>query len=243
MMVDPSQPSSAVPVPVAIVTGAASGIGAAIAAELQERGWGVAGFDLRPSTGCALSFELDVTDLEQVERAVATVEAQLGPIGAAISAAGYYEMTVISEVTAEQWRRMLAVHLGGFMHLSRAVLPGMVERGAGSLVAIGSELAVGGGGTGDAHYSAAKGAMLGLMRTLAVEMAPKGVRVNAVAPGPTDTPLLAPDSPWRHPDYLNTLPIQRLASVQEVALCAAFLVEQGLFCVGETLNPNAGAVI
>jgi NAD(P)-dependent dehydrogenase (short-subunit alcohol dehydrogenase family) len=70
-----------------------------------------------------------------------------------------------------------------------------------------------------------------------------GVRVNAVAPGPTDTPLLPVDSPWRDPLYLRTLPIGRLASPEEVALCVAFLIDAGTFCVGETLNPNSGAVI
>ena len=118
----------------------------------------------------------------------------------------------------------------------------MLDRGAGSIVAITSELAVG-GGDGDAHYAAAKGAVIGFVRSLAAEVAPAGVRVNAVAPGPTDTPLLAPDSPWRAPDYLETLPIRRLGSPEEVALCVAWLVEEGTFCVGEVLGPNAGAVI
>jgi NAD(P)-dependent dehydrogenase (short-subunit alcohol dehydrogenase family) len=70
-----------------------------------------------------------------------------------------------------------------------------------------------------------------------------GVRVNAVAPGPTDTPMNPPDSPWRAPEYLNTLPLRRLATAEEVALCIAFLADEGTFCVGEVLNPNAGAVI
>ena len=69
------------------------------------------------------------------------------------------------------------------------------------------------------------------------------MRVNAVAPGPTDTPLLAADSPWRAPEYLASLPIGRLTSPEEVALCVAFLLDSGSFFVGETLNPNAGAVI
>ena len=77
----------------------------------------------------------------------------------------------------------------------------------------------------------------------AAEVAPAGVRVNAVAPGPTDTPLLPDDSPWRAPDYLATLPLRRLVHPDEVARCVAFLVDEGTFCVGEVLNPNAGAVI
>ena len=100
-----------------------------------------------------------------------------------------------------------------------------------------------GGGSQDAHYAAAKGAIIGVVRSLAAEVAADGVRVNAVAPGPTDTPLLAPHSPWRAPAYLTTLPLRRLGSPEEVALCVAYLIDEGGFCVGEVLNPNSGAVI
>ncbi|WP_341952754.1 SDR family oxidoreductase [Salinibacterium sp. TMP30] len=227
---------------VAIVTGAAGGIGAAAAAELESRGWIVAGFDLRPSPQCFFDACVDMSDPEEVKAAVVRVERELGPIAAAVSAAGYYEMMPVSDITLDHWRRMLAVHVGGFVNLSRAVMSGMIAAGSGSIVAIASELAIG-GGSHDAHYAAAKGAMLGLVRSLAAESAPSGIRVNAVAPGPTDTPLLAADSPWREPEYLATLPLGRLSSPEEVAICIAFLLDEGTFCIGETLNPNAGAVI
>ena len=177
-----------------------------------------------------------------VRHAVERIENEVGPVQAAVSVAGYYEMIPLTEITREQWERMLAVHLGGLVNLTRATLPGMVERRDGAIVAIASELAVGGGAE-DAHYAAAKGAILGLVRSLAPEVAPAGVRVNAVAPGPTDTPLLEPDSPWRAPAYLDTLPIKRLGSPEEVALCVGWLIDEDNFCVGEVLNPNAGAVI
>ncbi|WAB82521.1 SDR family NAD(P)-dependent oxidoreductase [Microcella daejeonensis] len=228
---------------IAVVTGTASGIGRSIALELRSTGWRVAGIDLRDSPDCDLGLIADVTDADAVAAAVAAVESQLGPITGAVSAAGYYEATPVDAVTDAQWRRMLRVHLGGFLHLTRATLPGMLARESGAIVAITSELAVGGGGPGDAHYSAAKGALQGMMRSLAVEVAPRGVRVNAVAPGPTDTPLLAADSPWRAPEYLQTLPTGRLTRPEEVALCAAYLLDAGTFCVGETLHPNSGAVI
>jgi 2-hydroxycyclohexanecarboxyl-CoA dehydrogenase len=226
----------------AVVTGGASGIGQAVVSELGSRGWAVAGFDLQPCAAADHSVQVDVTDADAVDHAVRDVESRLGPVTAAVNVAGYYEMLPFSDITPNQWQRMLRVHLAGTANLARATLPTMLSHGEGSFVAIASELAVGGGAE-DAHYAAAKGAILGLVRSLAAEVAPRGVRVNAVAPGPTDTPLIGPDSPWRAPDYLATLPLQRLVTPEEVALCVAFLVDEGTFCVGEVLNVNAGAVI
>jgi len=229
------------PARIAAVTGAASGIGAAIAAELSNRGWRIAGLDLRHSDWDA-SYEIDVADADSVAQAVDDIERDLGPLDAVVSAAGHYAMIPVANIEPADWQRMLRVHLGGAMHLARAATPGMVQRGSGSIVAITSELAIG-GGAGDAHYAAAKGALIGLVRSLAAELAPHGVRVNAVAPGPTDTPMLAADSPWRDPGYLATLPLGRLVAPEEVALVVAFLIEEGTFATGEIVSPNAGAVI
>lgn len=229
------------PAPVVAVTGAGSGIGSAIAAELSQRGWRIAGLDLQHS-GFDVSYQLDVADHGAVAHTIAGIERDMGPVSAVVSAAGHYAMIPVAEIEQSDWTRMLRVHLGGAANLARAVIPGMVARGSGSIVVITSELAIGGGG-GDAHYAAAKGALIGLVRSLAAELAPHGVRVNAVAPGPADTPMLASDSPWRDPDYLATLPLGRLVAPEEVALVAAYLVEEGTFVTGEIVSPNAGAVI
>ncbi|SEG62347.1 NAD(P)-dependent dehydrogenase, short-chain alcohol dehydrogenase family [Thermomonospora echinospora] len=227
---------------VAVVTGAASGIGAATVTELSQRGWTTVGLDLRPSTGAHHAVTLDVSDPAQVRAAICRIERELGPVEAAVCAAGHYAIVPLADIGWTEWLRMLRVHLGGLLNVCRAVVPGMVARGHGTIIGFTSDLAVG-GSDGDVHYSAAKGTVIGLVRALAAELAPSGVRVNAIAPGPTDTPLLAPDSPWRRPSYVRMLPAGRLVSPEEVALSVAYLVEEGTFCVGEVLSPNSGSVI
>ena len=237
-MSDSSAPAKT---PIAIVTGAASGIGAAIVAELKDRGWLVAGFDLKPATSdCDII--VDMSDLHAVAKGVNDVRQALGEIDAAVSAAGYYEMIPAADITEQQWNRMLNVHLGGAFNLAQAVIPSMVEMKSGAFVGVTSELAIG-GGSEDAHYAAAKGAIIGLIRSLATEVSGSGVRVNGVAPGPTDTPLLAADSPWRAPEYLATLPSRRLAKPEEIAYVVGYLIEEATFTSGEIISPNSGAVI
>ncbi len=226
---------------VALVTGAASGIGRQIAARLAGAGWRTTGLDLERSD-TDLPVQADVTDPSAVEAAVARAEAELGPVSVLVTAAGVYDMVPVGEIDAARWRRMLELHLGGTVNACRAVLPGMLAAGEGVIVTVSSELAIS-GGNGDAHYVAAKGAVIGLTRSLGAELAPHGIRVNSVAPGPTDTPLLAPDSPSRDPAYLATLPLGRLVSPDEVADTVRYLVEEGSYFAGQVVSPNAGAVI
>jgi 2-hydroxycyclohexanecarboxyl-CoA dehydrogenase len=228
--------------PTAFITGAASGIGAACAALLRSHGWRIAGIDLNPSD-TDLVVLVDVTDRTGVAAAADAAVREFGQIDLAVSAAGYYEEGIdVAEITRAQWDRMLEVILGGTIHTAAAVLPHMLRRGQGAIVAISSELALGGSIT-DLHYVAAKGAVLGFVKSLALEVAETGVRVNAVAPGPTDTPLLTRDSPWRKPEYLATLPLGRLVTPGEVAHAVHYLAVEGSMYCGEVLSPNAGAVI
>lgn len=228
--------------PVAVVTGAASGIGAAAAAALRRRGYRVGALDLSGDADADVAVAVDVSDHTAVAAAVAQIRDRLGPVSALVTSAGYYEMALIDQIDAASWQRMLRVHLGGLFNATRACLPDMLAAGSGAVVAVASELAVGGGDQ-ESHYVAAKGAIIGLVRSLAAEVAGAGVRVNAVAPGPTDTPLLSDDSPWRAAEYLDTLPLRRLATPAEVARCVEYLICDATFSVGDVVNVNSGAVI
>jgi 2-hydroxycyclohexanecarboxyl-CoA dehydrogenase len=229
-------------VPVAVITGAASGIGAACALLLGERGWRTAGLDLNDSK-TDLPARVDVTDQDAVRAAIETAVQRFGRIDLLVTAAGYYEEGIdVTAISRQQWDRMLAVILGGTASTFAAVLPHMLQRGQGAMIAISSELALAGSAT-DLHYVAAKGAVLGLVKSLAMEVASTGIRVNAVAPGPTDTPLLSGDSLWRKAGYLATLPLGRLVTPEEVARTVYYLATEGSMYCGEVLSPNAGAVI
>lgn len=227
---------------VALVTGAASGIGAAVAARLTADSWNVAGLDLAPANGVALSLQGDVADRGAVESAVQRAVDELGPVELLVTAAGVHHMVPFDAIDEPEWRRMLSVHLGGTVNPCTAVVTPMREAGRGCIVTISSELALS-GGDGEAHYAAAKGAVIGFTRSLGAELAPHGVRVVSVAPGPTDTPLIGEDSFAREEEYLSTLPLRRLVRPEEVADTVAFVANEGTYFAGQVISPNAGAVI
>jgi NAD(P)-dependent dehydrogenase (short-subunit alcohol dehydrogenase family) len=202
----------------------------------------VAGLDLHQSDGVDLAVEVDVTDVEAVAAAVTRVEAELGPVEVLVTAAGIYEMAPVDEIDDARWDRMLRVNVSGTATVLAAVLPHLVQRGRGAVVTISSDLGVG-GSQGDAHYATTKGAIAGLTRALATEVAGTGVSVNSVAPGAADTPMLEATSPWRAADFLETLPVRRLVQPREIAAAVLFLVEAGPAISGQVVSPNAGATI
>lgn len=225
---------------VAVVTGAASGIGAAVCSALSSSGWTVCGVDLRRVEHAEHSVSCDVSDPHAVKAAFARLRGLAGPVSALVTAAGHYEQIPVSDISEDRWSRMMRVHIGGLLNPVREVLPFMIERRDGAIVAISSELGIG-GTESEAHYSAAKGAILGFVRSLGAEVAKHGVRVNAVAPGPTDTPLLP--AAQRTPEYLASLPARALGRPEDIAQAVQFLVDEGGFCFGEVISPNMGAVI
>lgn len=226
---------------VAVVTGAASGLGAAVAATLLADGWLVAGLDLHPSE-TTLSLIADVTDSARMRVALGRTIERFGAVDALVTVAGIYEESAPDDITTARWDRMFAINVGGTANACAAVIPHFTSRGAGSIVTISSDLGLG-GSQGDAHYAATKGAIVGLTRSLATELEPLGIAVNSVAPGAADTPLLAPDSPWRSEAFLATWPVHRLVSPAEIAASVQFLLDMGTAMTGQIVSPNSGATI
>jgi NAD(P)-dependent dehydrogenase (short-subunit alcohol dehydrogenase family) len=207
---------------------------------LRDDGLAVASLDLDEAEGVDHSVRADVADPGAVEAAVARAESELGPVEVVVTAAGYYERAAVGEIGVERWRRMLAVQLGGTVNLARSAYARMRERGAGAICTIGSELALCGDADA-AHYAAAKGAIHAFTKSLAVEAAPHGVRVNCVAPGPTDTPLMTPE--LRDPAYVESLVLRRLVAPEEIAAAVRFVTRGAHNLVGQVVSPNAGAVV
>jgi NAD(P)-dependent dehydrogenase (short-subunit alcohol dehydrogenase family) len=223
-----------------VVTGGSSGIGAATVAALQRAGVAVAVFDLTLAPAADWAREVDVTDRTAVNDAVEAVLDHLGRIDYLVTGAGVLRSGSIEALDVADWQAMLAVHVLGTVNVWRSVLPHMLARGSGAICAIGSELGLCGDPSAP-HYAAAKGAVHALVKSVAVEVAPDGVRINCVAPGPTDTPLLRVEPNWA--DYPKLLPLGRLLTPDEIAAAVCFTLLAGTNLVGQVLSPNAGAVL
>lgn len=232
---------------VALVTDSASGIGLAAIERAAELGYLPVGFDVadqrpdaRPASeaGGRIAF-VDVTDHSAVKNAVHEIERNVGPIALAVGAAGVLVERPFVSVDEELWNKTLEVHLRGIYNLTVAVAPAMAARGEGSIVALSSELAFL-GAEEHVHYVAAKAAVVGFTRAAARELARDGIRVNCVAPGPTDTPLLGPSG--RDPAYVRTIALERLGRPEEVAR-AILDVARWPWTTGQLFGVNGGAVI
>ena len=235
---------------VAIVTGAGSGIGRAIAVQLAAEGYKVLVNDFRTEAAEAVAAEIggqacggDVSNEADVAAMVAKAEISFGPVTHLINNAGHVHQGRFTELTVEEFDRMIAVHLRGTFLCTQAVLKGMLGRGQGVIVNIASQLGQI-GGIELVHYSAAKAGIIGLTKALAREVSAQGVRVNAVAPGPINTPLVRSlSADWQRAKAAE-LPLGRFGEPEEVAATVAFLCSPAasLF-VGQTLGPNSGDVM
>ncbi len=235
---------------VAIVTGAGSGIGQAIAMQLAADGYKVLVNDFRADAAAAVAGEIggvahagDVSDEGDVAAMVAQAEAVFGPVTHLVNNAGHVHQGRFTDLTVQDFDRMIAVHLRGTFLCTHAVLKGMLARKAGVIVNIASQLGQI-GGVELVHYSAAKAGIIGLTKALAREVSAQGVRVNAVAPGPINTPLVRRlSADWQRAKAAE-LPLGRFGEPEEVAATVAFLCSPAasLF-VGQTLGPNSGDVM
>lgn len=240
---------------IAVVTGGGSGIGRAIAHRLARDGARVVVNDVRPhraqavaaeiaaAGGMAVAFGGDVSDERDVATLIGHCRDAFGDCSILVNNAGHAHHAAFTDMATADFDRMFAVHVRGAFLCSRAVLPAMLGAGHGCIVNVASNLGQA-GGAGMVHYSAAKAALIGMTRALAREVAAAGVRVNAIAPGPINTPLLddLPEA-WRG-GGASSLPLPRFGEPDEVAGAVAFLVSaDATLFVGQTLGANSGAVM
>ncbi|MFQ5955094.1 MAG: SDR family oxidoreductase [Kiloniellales bacterium] len=242
----------------AIVTGGGGAIGRAIGRRLAEEGAIVGLFDIDAKAaedaardiggagGRAYAHAVDIVDYGAVKAAVAELEAEAGPIHILVNNAGFDRFARFLETKPEDWEEIIAINLRGPLNLHHAVLPGMVERGAGKVVNIASDAARV-GSSGEAVYSACKGGLVALTKTLARELATKGVCLNVVCPGPTETPLLA--SVARDSGsgdrlleaFRRATPMRRLGLPTDHPGVVAFLAsDEASFITGQVISVSGG---
>jgi 3-oxoacyl-[acyl-carrier protein] reductase len=241
---------------VAVVTGAARGIGRGIASVLAAEGAHVVVVDLDASLGEAAVDELraqgaaataisaDVTDRGSVDAMAARVSAELQRVDIVAANAGIYPFAELSTMDDAMWDRVLNLNVGGAVRTIQACLPSMVARGYGRIVLTSSITGPITGQPGFAHYGASKAAMLGFMRSAAVELAKTGVTVNAVMPGNVSTPGFADTSDEHQQRMLSSIPMGRYAEPEEVGWAVRFLASpEAGYITGQTLIVDGGQVL
>lgn len=243
---------------VALVTGGGSGIGEAICHRLARDGMAVAvldvnadsatrvATDLRAAGGDAIGVHGNVADRGSLDEAVARVRAELGPVTVLVNNAAIESFQLFPDIEEESWDRVMAVNLKGPYLVVQAVLPDMLAASWGRIVnvsSIGAQI----GAMKMAHYTASKGGVISLTRTLAVELGAKGITVNSVAPSFIDTPMArraiaANEFPVPFEAILKSYPIPRFGRPEEVAAaCAFFASDDAAYITGQLLGVNGGA--
>jgi 3-oxoacyl-[acyl-carrier protein] reductase len=241
---------------VATVTGAGRGIGLAIAKAMAADGARVALCDVDESLldrardelaaagGDALAFRVDVTDKAGIADVMDTLVDRFERIDILVNNAGIYEVLSLEEISERQWDRVLAVNLKGAFLCTQAVLPIMKKRGEGWIVNMTSSAAKTGGLLCGAHYAASKAGIIALTKSVAREVAPHGIRVNAIAPGRIDTPLIHTVSEAANEAFRQQIPLGRIGTVEEIAGAVRFLVSDAAsYITGEILDVNGGALM
>ncbi len=243
---------------VAIVTGGAQGIGKGIAGTLAAEGFKVAVADLNLAVaeetakeivaagGTAFAVEIDITQTASVQAAVKAVEAELGPVEIVVNNAGWDDFMPFVKTDEEFWDKILDINFKGALRVIQATVPGMMERGFGRVVNIGSDAGRVGSSL-EAVYSGAKGGIIAFTKALAREVAASGVTANTVCPGPTDTPALrkfadgAGDAEKVLAGMTRAVPLKRLGTPEDVGPAVAFLASDGAgFVTGQTLSVSGG---
>ncbi|MBK1669581.1 short-chain dehydrogenase [Rhodovibrio sodomensis] len=239
---------------VAAISGAASkrGIGLAIARAMADQGARIAVLDLDAEAAQQAADSLgdghtgvacDVTDADQCRAAIARVEERLGPVDILVNNAGITQPLKIMDIGPAEYDAVTDVNLRGTLQLSQAVIPGMRERGRGTIVCMSSVSAQRGGGIfGGPHYSAAKAGVLGLMRNMARELGPDGIRVNAICPGLIETDITGGAlTDERKEDICEGIPLKRVGQPSDVAGACVFLAsELAAYVTGAVIDVNGG---
>ena len=241
----------------ALVTGGANGIGAAIARRLAEEGCAVGILDLDAAAGEKLAGEIvaagarasfhvvDIADYDAAARAVEAFESACGPVAFLVNNAGWDRAAAFLDTTPDFWRKIVAINLFGPLNMQHVVLRGMAARGFGRVVSVASD-AGRVGSSGEAVYSACKGGVIALTKTLARELVSKGIILNTLCPGPTDTAILrsfleGSDGARIAEGLKRAIPMRRLGVPEDYPGIVAFLLsDDAAYITGQTISVSGG---